>query len=94
MRVRFAIPQFLRPLAEGQAVVEISSSASRVGELLMALFERHPGLTDRVMNEQHIVRQHINVFVGDESIRFTGGLSTKVTKEGVLITILPAVSGG
>lgn len=94
MKVRFAIPQYLRPFADGQAEVEVSSVASTVGELLMALFEKHPGLMDRVMTEQHQVRRHINVFVGDECIRFTGGLQTKVTQQGVLLTILPAVSGG
>jgi molybdopterin converting factor small subunit len=95
VKVRFAIPQFLRPLADGQAEVAISSTAATtVDDWLVALFSVHPGLADRVMTEQHQVRQHINVFVGDESIRFTGGLGTKVAEEGVLITILPAVSGG
>jgi sulfur-carrier protein len=35
----------------------------------------------------------VNVFVGDESIRFTGGLGTPVP-HGAEIWILPAVSGG
>jgi molybdopterin converting factor small subunit len=39
------------------------------------------------------VRQHVNVFVGDENIRFSGGLTTPV-RDGAVLTILPAVSGG
>lgn len=45
------------------------------------------------MTEQGKVRQHITVYAGEDAIRFTGGLETPVS-EGVLITILPAVSGG
>jgi molybdopterin synthase sulfur carrier subunit len=39
------------------------------------------------------VRPHVNVFVGTESIRFTGGLNTPVP-DGAEIWIVPAVSGG
>jgi hypothetical protein len=46
-----------------------------------------------VLNEQDQVRQHINVFVGNENIRYTGGLATSIL-EGAFISIVPAVSGG
>jgi molybdopterin converting factor small subunit len=39
------------------------------------------------------VRRHVNVFVGDESIKFIDGLETRVS-DGTTITIVPAVSGG
>ena len=45
------------------------------------------------MTEQGGVRQHINIFVGEENIRYTGGLATPVSPESV-ISIVPAVSGG
>jgi molybdopterin converting factor small subunit len=48
---------------------------------------------DRVLTDQGAVRPHVNVFVGPESIRFTGGLDTPVS-DGAEISILPAVSGG
>jgi molybdopterin synthase sulfur carrier subunit len=64
-----------------------------VGEALEALWALHPGVRDRVVNEQGEVRQHVNVFVGAESIRFTGGFSTPLTEDGE-ISIVPAVSGG
>jgi molybdopterin converting factor small subunit len=35
----------------------------------------------------------VNVFVGDESIKFIDGLATPV-RDGETITIVPAVSGG
>ncbi|PYQ13487.1 MAG: hypothetical protein DMH00_04285 [Acidobacteria bacterium] len=39
------------------------------------------------------MRPHVNLFVGNESIRYTGGLSTPLTGD-CEISILPAVSGG
>jgi molybdopterin converting factor small subunit len=48
---------------------------------------------DRILTEQGEVRPHVNVFVGDQSIRDTGGLATPVP-DGAEIAIIPAVSGG
>jgi molybdopterin converting factor small subunit len=50
-------------------------------------------MRDRVVTEQGEIRPHINIFVGEENIRYTGGLATRVTAEAV-ISIVPAVSGG
>jgi molybdopterin converting factor small subunit len=37
--------------------------------------------------------QHINIFAGDEAIRFADGLSTKVSADAEAL-IVPAVNGG
>jgi len=50
-------------------------------------------MRDRVVTEQGEVRPHINIFVGDENIRYSGGLATRLSAECV-ISIVPAVSGG
>jgi molybdopterin converting factor small subunit len=60
---------------------------------LQALWKTHPGIRDRIATEQGEIRQHINVFVGNEDIRYTGGLATPIT-DGCEISIVPAVSGG
>jgi molybdopterin converting factor small subunit len=64
-----------------------------VGEALEALWKVHPELKDRVLTEQGEVRPHVNVFVGDESVRHTGSLKTPLPGA-CEIAILPAVSGG
>jgi molybdopterin converting factor small subunit len=46
-----------------------------------------------VLTEQGELRRHVNVFVGEESIRFMNGLATTLD-DGDTITIVPAVSGG
>jgi sulfur-carrier protein len=64
-----------------------------VADALTELWRLHPGVRDRVVNEQGQVRQHINIFIGNENIRYTGGLATAIC-EGFEISIVPAVSGG
>jgi molybdopterin converting factor small subunit len=93
MPVTFYIPSYLRPYAGGCAEVQVNTSARTVGEALEALWRMHPGVRDRVVTEQREVRQHVNVFVGEENIRDTGGLTTAV-QDGCEIMIVPSVSGG
>ena len=50
-------------------------------------------MRDRVVTEQGQVREHINIFLGHEDIRYTGGLATRVPP-GAEISIVPAISGG
>lgn len=91
--VRMVLPEALRELAGGRAVVEVDGGAGTVGRVLAELRLAHAGLYDRLMNEQGLLRPHVNIFVDGENIRFTGGLETPV-EEGGEIFVLPAISGG
>lgn len=93
MTVVFVLPGYLRPFAEGRREVEVDLEGRTVGDALRSLFEQCPGARDRVLSEDGRIRQHVNVFVGEESVRFLGGLEAEV-QSGTRITILPAVSGG
>ena len=93
MSVTVHIPGALREFTAGRATVEISFSKGTVADALTLLWTLHPGARDRVMNEQGQLRQHINIFVGNENIRYTGGLTSPVA-DGTQISIVPAVSGG
>ena len=93
MSAVFYIPAYLRAFTGGQSRIEIERATPNVGEALEALWALHPGVRDRIVDELGAVRQHVNVFVGDDSIRFTGGLETPVP-EGCEISVVPAVSGG
>ena len=94
-RVTVLIPAALRPFAEGRSRldVDVPRGSPSLGEALDALWAVCPGLRDRVLTEQGEVRPHVNVFVGTESCRWSGGLAMPVPA-GVEIAILPAVSGG
>jgi len=89
----FHIPGYLRTFTGGQSRIGLERSPATVGEALAALWALHPGVRDRIVDERGEVRQHVNVFVGEESIRFSGGLATAVPP-GAEIWIVPAVSGG
>ena len=93
MPVTFHIPRALREFTVGQATVRLEGSPSTVADALAALWALYPGVRDRIATEQGQIRRHINIFVGNEDIRYTGGLSTAVV-DGCEISIVPAVSGG
>ena len=92
MAITVLIPSYLRPLADGRSQVRLSNSATTVGEALAALWQACPGLRDRVLTEQGEVRQHVNIFVGEENIRDCGGIAAPLSAD-CEITIVPAVSG-
>ena len=93
MPVTFHIPGALREFTAGCSRVEIEESPRTVADALSALWMLYPGVRDRIATEQGQIREHINIFVGDEDIRYSGGLMTSVAA-GSQISIVPAISGG
>lgn len=93
MPVTVRIPTYLAVFAGGRNSFALDSAPATVYAALEALWEVHPGLRDRIVDEQGQVRQHINIFVGEEAIRFADGLSTMVPADAEIL-IVPAVSGG
>jgi len=91
--VTFYIPGALRQFTGGRSKVELDISSGTVADALSALYALYPGVRDRVVTEQGQVREHINIFVADENIRYTGGLATSLPPNSE-ISIVPAVSGG
>ena len=93
MRVSFSIPRPLRPMTDGRSHVEVETSGSELHDAMEALFAAHPGIRDRVLTERGEIREHINVFVGNDIARAMGGLAAPLA-EGAEISIIPAISGG
>jgi molybdopterin converting factor small subunit len=93
MPVTFLIPGPLRPFAAGKSRIVIEESTATLADALHALWKRCPGIRDRVATEQAQIREHINIFVGSEDVRYTGGLQTPIP-DGAEISIVPAISGG
>lgn len=87
------LPSMLQPYAAGRAEIRLGTPCRTVGDALAVVASMHGGVTDRVMDERGIVRQHVNVFVDGENIRFLAGLDTPVHGESSIV-IVPAVSGG
>lgn len=93
MPVTFHIPGPLREFAAGRTTVTIDQSPSTLSEALSVLWKLHPGLRDRIVTEQGQMREHVNIFIGDEDVRYTGGLASRIFP-GSDISIVPAISGG
>jgi molybdopterin converting factor small subunit len=71
---------------------EVHAAGPTVGEVIDDVDRRHPGFRDRVLGASGI-RRFVNIYVGEEDVRFTGGLETQV-KAGDAISIVPALAGG
>ena len=94
MQVLFNIPGPLRQFTGNRngVRVEVKAGATLL-QALQALFAAYPGLRDRVLTESGETRQHVNIFLANENIRYTGGMATAV-EAGAEISIVPAISGG
>jgi MoaD family protein len=84
------IPTPLRTLTGGEE--QVQAPGETVKAVIDALEAKHAGLKDRLLDDKG-VRRFVNIYVGDEDIRFLDGLETKL-KSGDEISIVPAIAGG
>jgi molybdopterin converting factor small subunit len=91
MPVSLLIPAALRGFTDRKG--ELSLSGGTVKELLDALIAEYPDIKPHLLDEAGALRAFINVFVGEENIKGTGGLAT-VLKDGDQVTLVPAIAGG
>lgn len=85
------IPTPLRRLTQGKESVVVAGATVR--ELIENLEAQHPGLRERLVDDKGQVRRFVNIFVGDEDIRFLKQLDTPLG-EGAQVSIVPAIAGG
>jgi sulfur-carrier protein len=91
MTVSVRIPTTLRTLTGGKS--EVATEGASVRDVLTSLDGAHPGLADRLLDDEGNLRRYVNVFVADDDIRFLAGLDTPVP-DGETVSIIPAVAGG
>ena len=89
--VQVKIPTPLRKYTGGAGGVE--AEGSTVAGLVDDLERRHPGLKERICDENGQVRRFVNIFVNGEDIRFVSNLDTPL-KAGDEVSIVPAIAGG
>jgi len=84
------IPTPLRTLTGGED--QVQALGDTVKDVIENLEKNHPGIRERLLDDKG-VRRFVNIYVGDEDIRFLDGLATplKATDE---ISIVPAIAGG
>lgn len=91
MAVTITIPTALRQYADGQSSVALE--AETVGALLKGLVEQHPALGKHLYGDGGKLRSFVNIYVGDEDIRYLDGEETTL-RDGETVSIIPAIAGG
>ncbi len=91
MSVSVKIPTPLRRVTGG--VAQVDGEGASVRELIDDLERQFPGMRERLCDENGTLRRFVNVFVGDEDIRFLEGIDTQL-EDGAQVSIIPAVAGG
>lgn len=91
MGVKVRIPTPLRKLTAEQA--EVDAAGGTIREIVDDLEKQFPGFKERMCDDDGELRRFVNVYVGEEDIRFLDGLDT-VIPEDELVSIIPAVAGG
>jgi molybdopterin converting factor small subunit len=91
MSVNVRIPTILRSYTGGDS--EVKATGGTLREVISDLDANYPGIAARILDDAGKVRRFVNVYVGDEDVRFAQGLDT-ATPEGAQISVIPAVAGG
>jgi len=91
MSVSVRIPTILRTYTNGES--QVSAEGGTVSEVIDNLDASYPGIKGRILDEQGTIRRFVNVYVGNDDVRFIDGVETK-TAEGAQVSVIPAVAGG
>ena len=85
------IPTAFRAYAGGNATYD--TTAATVGEALAQLAEEHGALRTHLYSDDGTLRQFVNVYLGEEDIRYLQGPETPLS-DGDELTIVPSIAGG
>ncbi|MFB4311920.1 MoaD/ThiS family protein [Actinomadura sp. GTD37] len=91
MSVSVRIPTILRTYTGGES--EVKAEGATLRAVVADLEASHSGISARILDDAGKIRRFVNVYVGDEDVRFADGLDTP-TPDGAQISIIPAVAGG
>ena len=92
MSIKVRIPTPLQSITKNKSEVEVEK-AQDIKDLIEKLEEEHPGIKERLLDENGNLRRFINFFVNEEDIRFLDGINTAL-KDGDEVSIIPAIAGG
>jgi molybdopterin converting factor small subunit len=91
MSVSVRIPTILRTYTGGES--EVTADGGTLGEVIEHLDGSYPGIKGRILDDQGAIRRFVNVYVGNDDVRFLEALDT-ATPDGAQISVIPAVAGG
>jgi sulfur-carrier protein len=91
MSVSVRIPTILRTYTDGAS--EVDAAGGTLAEVIDSLDASFPGIKGRILDEQGAIRRFVNVYVGNDDVRFLDALDTS-TPDGTEVSVIPAVAGG
>jgi molybdopterin synthase sulfur carrier subunit len=91
MPVSVRIPTILRTYTGGES--EVSAAGGTLGEVIDDLDASFSGIKGRILDESGQLRRFVNVYVGNDDVRFLDNLDTP-TPDGTQVSVIPAVAGG
>jgi molybdopterin synthase sulfur carrier subunit len=91
MSVSVRIPTILRTYTGGAS--EVAAEGATLAEVLDNLDASYAGIKGRILDDKGDLRRFVNVYVGNEDVRFLENLAT-ATPAGAQISVIPAVAGG
>jgi molybdopterin converting factor small subunit len=91
MTASVRIPTILRTYTDGES--EVSADGATLAEVLDDLDANYSGIKGRILDDQGALRRFVNVYVGNDDVRFLDNLETP-TPDGTQISVIPAVAGG
>jgi len=91
MSVSVRSPTILRTYTGGES--EVIANGDTLAAILDDLDSNYAGIKGRIVDEQGELRRFVNVYVGNDDVRFLENLDT-ATPEGTQISVIPAVAGG
>ncbi|MDT0200883.1 MoaD/ThiS family protein [Nocardioides sp. AE5] len=91
MSVSVRIPTILRTYTGGES--EVSATGDTLAAVLDDLDANFAGIKARILDEGGALRRFVNVYVGNEDVRFLENLDTP-TPAGAQVSVIPAVAGG
>ncbi len=91
MSVSVRVPTILRSYTGGDS--EVTAEGSTLSEVLDDLEASYAGIRGRILDDNGKLRRFVNVYVGNDDVRFLEDLATP-TPDGVQVSVIPAVAGG
>ncbi|WP_232680589.1 MoaD/ThiS family protein [Nocardioides sp. R-C-SC26] len=91
MSVSVRVPTILRTYTGGES--EVTASGATLADLLEDLDTSYPGIKARILDDNGALRRFVNVYVGNDDVRFLDNLATP-TPAGTQVSVIPAVAGG
>ena len=91
MTAHVRIPTILRTYTGGES--EVTAAGATLSEVLDDLDANYAGIKGRILDDNGELRRFVNVYVGNDDVRFLDNLATP-TPDGAQISVIPAVAGG